>query len=121
MHGKGKINIAVVGLEFGSEFIPIYAAHPAANMFAICQRTQAHLDKVGDAFGVRVRYTDYRELLKDPAIDAIHINTPPFLHAENVIAGLEAANMSPVRSPWLSLWKTAGKSSRQLKRRVRST
>jgi len=90
MHGKDKINVAVVGLEFGSEFVPIYSAHPAANMFAICQRTKAHLDKVGDAFGVRVRYTDYRDLLKDPAIDAIHINTPPFLHAENVIAGLEA-------------------------------
>ena len=34
MHGKDKINVAVVGLEFGSEFVPIYSAHPAANMFA---------------------------------------------------------------------------------------
>ena len=34
-----KINIAIVGLGFGAEFIPIYQRHPDANMYAICQRT----------------------------------------------------------------------------------
>jgi predicted dehydrogenase len=90
MQVKRKINVAVIGLEFGSEFVPIYLAHPSANMYAICQRTKSHLDKVGDAFGIHVRYTDYNELLKDPAVDAIHINTPPYLHAEHVVAALEA-------------------------------
>jgi hypothetical protein len=27
-----KINIAIVGLGFGAEFIPIYQRHPHANM-----------------------------------------------------------------------------------------
>ncbi len=90
MSERGRINIAIVGLEFGAEFIPIYQAHPKSRMKAICQRTKTHLDKVGDAFGVGSRYTDYAELLKDPEIDAVHINTPPFLHAEHVVAGLEA-------------------------------
>jgi len=90
MKSTDRINIAIVGLEFGAEFIPIYMADPRANMYAVCQRTRAHLDKVGDAFGVDIRHTDYEELLKDEAIDAIHINTPPFMHAEQVIAGLEA-------------------------------
>ena len=30
-----KINIAVVGLGFGAEFIPIYQKHPNANIMAI--------------------------------------------------------------------------------------
>ena len=33
-----KINIAIIGLGFGAEFIPIYQAHPNANLLAVCQR-----------------------------------------------------------------------------------
>ena len=84
----GSVRVAIVGLEFGAEFIPIYQAHPGARMQAICQRTQSHLDEVGDAFGVESRYTDYAELLKDPEIDAVHVNTPPMAHADHVVAGL---------------------------------
>ena len=35
-----KINVAIAGLGSGKEFIPICQAHPAAEMYAICQRTQ---------------------------------------------------------------------------------
>jgi predicted dehydrogenase len=69
-----KINIAIVGLGFGAEFIPIYQRHPNANMYAICQRTQKKLDAIGDAFEIEKRYTDFNELLKDPNVDAVHIN-----------------------------------------------
>lgn len=30
-----KINVAIVGLGFGAEFIPIYQNHPNTNMYAI--------------------------------------------------------------------------------------
>jgi len=33
-----KINIAVVGLGFGAEFIPIWQRHPDTVCYAICQR-----------------------------------------------------------------------------------
>jgi predicted dehydrogenase len=84
------LNVAIVGLEFGSEFIPIYQRHPEARMYAICQRTRSKLDEVGDRHGVDVRYTDYAELLRDPAIDVVHINTPLQIHADQVVAALEA-------------------------------
>jgi predicted dehydrogenase len=87
---QNQLNIAIVGLGFGAEFIPIYQRHPHANMYAICQRTRAKLDAVGDAFGVARRYTDYRELLRDPAVDAIHINSPIPDHAWMSIEGLKA-------------------------------
>jgi len=87
---KSRINIAIVGLGFGAEFIPIYQRHPRANMYAICQRTKAKLDAVGDAFGVEKRYTDYKALLKDPAVDAVHINSPIPDHAWMSIAALKA-------------------------------
>lgn len=85
-----KINVAIVGLGFGAEFIPIYQAHPNANLYAICQRTRSKLDQIGEAFGVEKRYTSYDQLLKDPQIDAVHINTPIPDHAPHAIAALEA-------------------------------
>lgn len=85
-----KINIAIVGLGFGAEFIPIYQKHPNANMYAICQRTQSKVDEIGDAFGIEKRYTDYNELLKDPEVDAVHINTPINNHAAQSLAALRA-------------------------------
>jgi len=84
------LRVAVVGLEFGQEFIPIYQRHPDVEMYAICQRTRASLDAVGDRYGVDVRYTDYAELLRDPLVDVVHINTPLQLHADQVVAALEA-------------------------------
>jgi len=84
------INIAIVGLGFGAEFIPIYQRYPGANMYAICQRNPEKLQLVGDAFGIEKRYTDFDELLKDPAIDAVHINTPIPEHGQQSIKALKA-------------------------------
>jgi len=85
-----KINIAIVGLGFGKEFIHIYQRHPNANMYAICQRTREKLDAVGDEFGIEKRYTDFNELIKDPKVDAVHINSPIPDHAWQSIAALKA-------------------------------
>ncbi len=90
MTSANKVRVAIVGLGFGSEFLPIYKNHPDAEMVAICQRSQEKLDQVGEAFGITKRFTDYRELLEDPDIDAVHINTPIPDHGPMTIAALEA-------------------------------
>ncbi len=85
-----QINIAIVGLGFGAEFIPIYQRHPNANMAAICRRDETGLKECGDEFGIEKRYTSYDELLADPEIDAVHINTPISEHAAQSIKALKA-------------------------------
>ncbi|HVR76340.1 MAG TPA: Gfo/Idh/MocA family oxidoreductase [Planctomycetota bacterium] len=85
-----KINIAIVGLGFGAEFIPIYQKHPHTNMYAICQRTNEKLDKIGDTFGIEKRYTAFEDLINDPSVDAVHINSPIHMHASQSIAALKA-------------------------------
>jgi predicted dehydrogenase len=85
-----KVNIALVGLGFGAEFIPIYLRHPQANLVAICQRDRTKLDAIGDAYGVSGRYTQFEEMLKDPNIDAVHINSPIPDHGWMSIAALKA-------------------------------
>ncbi|MBO9151805.1 Gfo/Idh/MocA family protein [Chitinophaga sp. GCM10012297] len=85
-----RINIAIAGLGFGAEFIPIYQQHPGANLVAICQRTRSRLDEIGDAFNIQKRYVDYDEMLQDPEIDAVHINTPIPDHGAQSIKALKA-------------------------------
>jgi predicted dehydrogenase len=85
-----KINVAIVGLGFGAEFIPIYQAHPGANLVAVCQRDPKKLRTIQEAFGIARGYTDYRDLLRDSDIDAVHINTPIPDHAAQSLAALKA-------------------------------
>lgn len=85
-----KVRVAIVGLGFGAEFIPIYQAHPDAEITAVCRRNQAELDKTADKYGIKKRYTSYEELLKDPDIDAVHINSPIPDHGPQSIAALKA-------------------------------
>jgi predicted dehydrogenase len=59
-------------------------------MYAICRRNKMELDACGDRFGVKTRYTDYDELLRDPNVDAVHINSPIADHAPQSIAALKA-------------------------------
>jgi predicted dehydrogenase len=87
---KDKVRVAIVGLGFGAEFIPIYQRHPNAELVAICQRTPKKLDAIGEAFGIGARYTDFNDLLKDPNVDAVHINSPIPDHGWQSIAALKA-------------------------------
>jgi predicted dehydrogenase len=92
MATKEKVKIGLVGLGFGAEFIPIYQNHPNAEVGAICQRDPDKLNAIGDAFGIskESRYTDWREMLKAPNLDAIHINSPIPDHAAMSLATLQA-------------------------------
>src|SRR5262245_21471537 len=90
MPSNKKIRVAIIGLGFGAEFLPIFQAHPNAEMYAICRRDKKELDMCGDQYGIKVRYTDYNQLLKDPNIDAVHINSPIADHAPQAIAALKA-------------------------------
>ena len=85
-----KIRIGIVGLGFGAEFIPIYQAYPDAELVAVSQRSHDQLNRVADHFGVERRYSDYEEMLQDPDIDAIHVNTPIGFHADQSVAALDA-------------------------------
>ncbi len=85
-----KFNVVIIGLGFGAEFIPIYQNHNLANMYGICQRNTESLNKVGDAFGIEKRYTSYDDVLADPDVDFVHINSPIPDHAWMSLRALDA-------------------------------
>jgi predicted dehydrogenase len=94
-----KIKVAVVGLGFGAEFIPLYQKHPDAECYAICQRNQKNLNKVGDQFGIERRYTNFEDLLGIDELDAIHVVTPIADHAPMTIASLNAGKHTACTVP----------------------
>jgi predicted dehydrogenase len=85
-----KPRVAIIGLGFGAEFIPIYQRHPHADIVAICQRNPESLKEIGDKFRIKKQFTDFDELLADPDIDAVHINTPIPDHAEHTLKAMKA-------------------------------
>jgi|SRR5690554_56133 len=86
-----KLRVGLVGLGFGAEFIPIYQAHPQAEVTAICQRDADKLEETAQRFGLEGgRYTSYEDMLADPNVDAVHINTPIGDHARHTLMALEA-------------------------------
>jgi len=85
-----KLRVAIIGLGFGAEFIPIYQDHPDADLVAVCRRNKAELERCAKQFGVPKAYASYDELLKDPDIDAVHINSPIPDHGPQTIKALKA-------------------------------
>jgi len=85
-----QVNVAIIGLGFGSEFIPIYQSHPNANMYAISRRNEAEMNKIGDRFGIATRYAKYEDVLADPKVDFVHINSPIPDHAKMSLEALDA-------------------------------
>jgi predicted dehydrogenase len=79
--GLAKARVAIIGLGFGAEFIPIYQRHPRAEVVAVCRRNEAELGRIADAFKIPKRYTKYEQVLADKHVDFVHINSPIPDHA----------------------------------------
>lgn len=85
-----KFRAAIVGLGFGAEFIPIYQAHPQAEIVAICRRDTQQLKQCGEHFGISQRYSRYEDVLSDTDVDFVHINSPIPDHARMSLQALRA-------------------------------
>jgi predicted dehydrogenase len=94
-----RVKVAVVGLGFGAEFVPLYQRHPDSECYAICQRNEENLNKTGDRFGVARRYTRFEDLLEIDELDAIHIVTPIAEHAPMSILSLKAGKHTACTVP----------------------
>ena len=90
MEHPTKLRIAVVGLGFGAEFVPIYLDHPDVESVAICDLDAARLQKTGDRFNIRRRFTSFDELVQASDVDAIHLVSGIPDHAHQAIRVLKA-------------------------------
>lgn len=85
-----KTHIALVGLRFGAEFIPIYLHHPNVASLTICDTDAGVLAQWGDKYQVERRAHSLDDVLANPQIEAVHLVTPFTLHAVQSVAVLDS-------------------------------
>lgn len=97
---RQKLRVAVVGLQFGGSFPPIYLDHPDIEYVGICDTDQKLLQEYGDKFGIARRYSSLDDVIASGEYDAVHILTPIHSHAKLSIqvmkAGLHCACTVPM-------------------------
>lgn len=85
-----KIRMAVVGLGFGAEFVPIYRDHPNVEAVTICDSNSTRLQEVAGKFSIVRRFDDIQDVLSAPNIDAVHLVSGIPDHARQAVAVLNA-------------------------------
>lgn len=79
------------GIANGKHF-PGMKGQEGIDMCAFCDLVVERAEKAAKEYGTPDAkvYTDYKELLADPTIDAVHVLTPNIAHCEISVAALEA-------------------------------
>jgi predicted dehydrogenase len=89
MSGAG-LTVAVVGLGFGAAFVPLYLCHPDVDRVVLVEADETRRAEVAATFALDPGYSELHDALTDPAVDAVHLLTPVFLHAEMAVEALRA-------------------------------
>lgn len=84
------VTVAVIGLGFGRDFVPLYRSHPEVHRVVPVDSDRDRRARVSEEFALEPGYDDLASALADPTIDAVHILTPVATHADFVIAALRA-------------------------------
>ncbi len=95
-----KVRCGVIGTgTWGNVHAETYSTHHRASLAAVCDVDEARARKAADQWGARKVYTDYREMLRDPEIDAVAVVTPDFAHREPIVAAARAGKHIIVEKP----------------------
>lgn len=84
------LTIAVVGLGFGQDFVPIYLSHPEVDRVVLVEPDDHRREEIANRFAVPDARADIGDVLDDPTVDAVHILAPVPLHADLSVAVLQA-------------------------------
>ena len=87
-----KLNVALVGLSFGLEFVAIYCKHPDIDKVYVVDKNEKLLNIAKERYSIPDErcFTDLQDVLDIPEIDAVHLVTPPATHAPFSVRVLNA-------------------------------
>lgn len=95
-----KYKVAMIGVgDITMLHRPAYLDFPQAELAALCDVDEKFLARRAAEWGVEKTYTDYRELLADPDIDIVEVNTPHHLHKPLVVDALAAGKNVACQKP----------------------
>lgn len=94
------IGVAVVGTGFGKKVhIPGFQAHPETEIVAIYHRDLSKAQEIAQAHNIPHGCNTIADIVKLPAVQAVSISTPPFLHYEMAKAVLQAGKHLLLEKP----------------------
>ncbi len=76
---------------------------------AVCDLEEEKAQKASEEYGIPEIYTDYKEMLRCPDIDVVHVCTPHHLHAQMVIDALHAGKHVLCEKPMALTMEDAGR------------
>jgi len=86
-----NLNCAVIGCgTWGREVLKTLGRLPAAHVLALCDGYEASLRRCAASAPGAEKYTDHRQVLARPDIQAVIVSTPSHLHREVVLDALAA-------------------------------
>ena len=94
-----RVGIFGAGHIVNQRYLTGYKQVPNAEVVAIADVVEGRAARLAEQWGVPRAYTDYRDMLALPEIDAVHICTPPFTHCETTVAAFEAGKHVYVEKP----------------------
>lgn len=95
-----KINVGLIGLGRISDLHALgYEDNAEARIYGVCTRREDMGRQKQREWGAERYYKDYRDMLADPAIDAVEILTPQKLHEPMVIDAVAAGKHIMVQKP----------------------
>ena len=102
------LKAGVIGLGIlGSQHAQFLHRHPRVELLAVADIRSDAARRVGRELGAQP-YTDYREMLRDHALDLVTVATPDNLHREPTVAALEAGVPNIMQEkPLATTWEDA--------------
>jgi predicted dehydrogenase len=95
-----KVRFGLIGTgTWGNVHAETYSSHHRASLAAVCDVDEARARKTAERWGAGRVYTDYREMLRNPDIDAIAVVTPDFTHREPIVEAARAGKHIIVEKP----------------------
>lgn len=95
-----RVRFGLIGTgTWGNVHAETYSTYYRASLAAVCDLDEARARKAANLWGARRVYTDYREMLRDPEIDAVAVATPDFAHREPIVAAARAGKHIIVEKP----------------------
>ncbi len=121
---NGKLQMAFIGcggIAFNKHFPSLAELPELCEMVAFCDIVKERAVNAAKEYGTEDAkvYTDYNEMLKDDAIDVVHVLTPNVAHCPATVAAFEAgkhvlcekpmAHTTEAARKMLDAWKKSGK------------
>lgn len=96
-----RVRLAIVGCGNISQLnAPGYLQHPRCDVVALCDTAPERAKRRAREWGITPRlYSDLSQVLDDGGIDAVELLTPTWLHADQIVAALEAGKHVSCQKP----------------------